>query len=141
MCKAVSDFQMKIISNKHTLQYNRPTIHSIQRYNDLCDLTKYLSLKQVLLLFLKLLNFSIVYVQMPQRFLKKKQDSHEVLFALNKFIQASVIFIKEFISYCLYCPLCGGIRSFLRWFETNITYILLQSGLRLSFSHHLCCVC
>ena len=31
---------MKIINNKHTLLYNLPTIHSIQRYNGLCELTK-----------------------------------------------------------------------------------------------------
>ena len=31
---------MKIINNKHTLMYNLPTIHSIQRYNGLCELTK-----------------------------------------------------------------------------------------------------
>ena len=31
---------MKIIDNKDTLLYNLPKIHSIQRYNDLCELTK-----------------------------------------------------------------------------------------------------
>ena len=30
---------MKIISNKHTLLYNCPTIHSIQRDNGLSELT------------------------------------------------------------------------------------------------------
>ena len=39
MCMSVSDFYMKIINNKHTLLYNRPAIHSIQRYNGLCELT------------------------------------------------------------------------------------------------------
>ena len=39
MCISVSDFYMKIINNKHTLFYNLPTIHSIQRYNGLCELT------------------------------------------------------------------------------------------------------
>ena len=39
MCIRVSNFYMKIINNKHTLFYNRPTIHSTQRYNDLCELT------------------------------------------------------------------------------------------------------
>ena len=38
-CISVSDFYMKVINNKHTLLYNRPTIHSIQRYNGLCELT------------------------------------------------------------------------------------------------------
>ena len=33
-CISVSDFY-----NKHTLLYNLPTIHSIQRYNGLCELT------------------------------------------------------------------------------------------------------
>ena len=37
--KSISDFDMKIINNKHTLLYNRPIIHSIQRYNGLCELT------------------------------------------------------------------------------------------------------
>ena len=36
-----SDFYMKIINNKHTMLYNRPTIHSIQRYNALCELTNF----------------------------------------------------------------------------------------------------
>ena len=36
---SVSDFYMKIINNKLTLLYNRPTIHSLQRYNGLCELT------------------------------------------------------------------------------------------------------
>ena len=39
MCTSVSDFYMKIINNKHTLLYILPTIHSIQRYYDLCELT------------------------------------------------------------------------------------------------------
>ena len=30
---------MKMINNKRTLLYNRPIIHSIQRYNDLRELT------------------------------------------------------------------------------------------------------
>ena len=38
MCISVLDFYRKIINNKHTLLYNRPTIRSIQRYNDLCEL-------------------------------------------------------------------------------------------------------
>ena len=42
LCKGVLDFYMKIINNKHTLLYIRPTIHSIQRYNGLCELTKYI---------------------------------------------------------------------------------------------------
>ena len=41
MCINVSEFCMKMINNKHRLLYNRPTIHSIQRYNGLCELTKY----------------------------------------------------------------------------------------------------
>ena len=32
---------MKIINKKQTLLYNLPTIHSIQRYNGSCELTKY----------------------------------------------------------------------------------------------------
>ena len=32
---------MKIINNKHTLLYIRTTIHSIQRYNGLCELPTY----------------------------------------------------------------------------------------------------
>ena len=39
MCISVSDFYMKTIHNKHALLYNCPTIHSIQRYYDLCELT------------------------------------------------------------------------------------------------------
>ena len=39
ICITVSDFYMKTINNKHTLLYNLPTIHSIQRYYDLCELT------------------------------------------------------------------------------------------------------
>ena len=39
MCISVSDLYMKIVNNKHTLLYNRPTIHSIQRYNVWCELT------------------------------------------------------------------------------------------------------
>ena len=39
MCISVSDFYIKIINNKHTLLYNLPTIHSIQRYNGLFELT------------------------------------------------------------------------------------------------------
>ena len=39
MCIGVSDFYPKIIYNKHTLWNNLPTIHSIQRYNGLCELT------------------------------------------------------------------------------------------------------
>ena len=31
VCISVSDFYMKIINNKHTMLYNRPTIHWIQR--------------------------------------------------------------------------------------------------------------
>ena len=38
--RCVSNFDMKIITNNHTLLYNRPTIQSIQRYNCLCELTK-----------------------------------------------------------------------------------------------------
>ncbi|TMW48156.1 hypothetical protein DOY81_006768 [Sarcophaga bullata] len=42
MCIIVSDFYMKIINNKHTLLYIRPTIHS--QYNStiqrcVCELT------------------------------------------------------------------------------------------------------
>ena len=39
MCISVTDFYMDIINNMHTLLYNRPTIQSIQRYNDLSELT------------------------------------------------------------------------------------------------------
>ena len=39
MCISVANFYMKIINNKHTLLYNLPAIHSIQRYNGLCELT------------------------------------------------------------------------------------------------------
>ena len=38
---SVSDFNVKIINNKHTMLYNLPTIHAIQRYNGLCELTKW----------------------------------------------------------------------------------------------------
>ena len=48
----VSDFYMKIINNKHTLLYNVPTKYSIQRYNDLYELTKYLTHIAVLFLFI-----------------------------------------------------------------------------------------
>ena len=41
MCIIVSNFYMKIINNKHTLLYNLPIIHSIQRYNGLCELTEW----------------------------------------------------------------------------------------------------
>ena len=41
MCISVSDFYMKIINNRHTLLYNFPTIHSIQQYYGLCELTIY----------------------------------------------------------------------------------------------------
>ena len=37
----VSNFYMKIINKKHTLLYNLPIMHSIQRYNGLCELTKW----------------------------------------------------------------------------------------------------
>ena len=40
----VLDLLMKIINNKHTLLYNLPTIQSIQRYNALCELTKYIEI-------------------------------------------------------------------------------------------------
>ena len=40
-CVSVSDFYKKLINNKHTLLYNRSTIHSIQRYNDVFELTIY----------------------------------------------------------------------------------------------------
>ena len=39
MCINVSNVYMKIINNKHTLLYNLPTIHSIQQYNSLCELS------------------------------------------------------------------------------------------------------
>ena len=39
---SVSNFYMKTINIKHTLLYNLATIHSIQRYNGLCELTKQL---------------------------------------------------------------------------------------------------
>ena len=41
ICRIISDFDMKIINNKYTLLYNRPTIHSIQQYNYLCKLRAY----------------------------------------------------------------------------------------------------
>ena len=41
MCISVTDFYMKIVKNKHTLLYNLPIIHSIQRYNGLWILIKY----------------------------------------------------------------------------------------------------
>ena len=41
MCISVSNFYMKIVNNKHTLLYNFPTIHWIQWYNGLCELTNY----------------------------------------------------------------------------------------------------
>ena len=47
MCISVSDFYMKIINNKHTLLYNRPTIHSVQRYPRLRELTKYVNVLNV----------------------------------------------------------------------------------------------
>ena len=45
MCTSASEFYMKIINNKHTLLYNRQTIHSVQRYNGLCELTNYCFLR------------------------------------------------------------------------------------------------
>ena len=46
MCVNVSNFYMKIINNKHTLLYNLPTIHLIQRYNGLCELINYILWKK-----------------------------------------------------------------------------------------------
>ena len=41
MCISASNFYMNIINNKRTLLYNLPIIHSIQRYNGLCELTNF----------------------------------------------------------------------------------------------------
>ena len=42
MCISVWDLLMKIVDNKQTLLYNLPTIQTIQRYNGLCELIKYI---------------------------------------------------------------------------------------------------
>ena len=44
---SVTDLYMKIINNKHTLLYNHPTIHVIQRYNVLCEFTNYIILFKI----------------------------------------------------------------------------------------------
>ena len=48
ICISVWNFYMKIINNKHTLLYNLPTIHWIQRYTGLYELTNWMNMKVVI---------------------------------------------------------------------------------------------
>ena len=63
ICISVLNFYMKTINNKHPLLFNCPTIHTIQRYNSLCELTNYCWLT------LYIQNFMNAYTVFRQAFL------------------------------------------------------------------------
>ena len=101
----VSDFYAKIIHNKHTLLYKRLTIHSIQRYNGLYELTQMFythsydirrrihmfCITTIAVIFCLCFSYTLLYnvdntveIQIPH--FKTKNNNKSIVMAVTKFL-------------------------------------------------------